>query len=183
MKPSFISSFIKNPVGIGAIAPSSKFLTNEIIRNIDFEKSTKIIELGPGLGTFTKAILEKARDDAGLFCFEVNKEFCDYLVEDIADKRLVIFNTDAEKIGSNLTKYKIRKVDCIVSGLPFRNFSAAKKARVLEEVKSSLKKNGKFILFQYTNALDRMLHFHFGKIEKRFVLRNIPPCFVYTCEK
>ena len=59
-----LSNFIKNPKETGAVAPSSRFLTKEIIRNIDFKASKNIVELGPGLGTFTKAILKKANANA-----------------------------------------------------------------------------------------------------------------------
>ncbi|MBI3035004.1 SAM-dependent methyltransferase, partial [Candidatus Woesearchaeota archaeon] len=113
-----LSSFIKNPKEVGAIAPSSKFLTREIINSIDFRKSKNIVELGPGLGTFTKAILKKAKPEARLFCFEVNKKFCAYLASNISDERLKIVKAGAENLGSNLKKLRIKDADCIISGLP-----------------------------------------------------------------
>ena len=64
-----LSSFIKKPKETGAVAPSSKSLTKEIIKNIDFKSSRNIVELGPGLGTFTKAILKRANLTTKLFCF------------------------------------------------------------------------------------------------------------------
>ena len=70
-----LSSFMKKPKEIGAIAPSSKFLTNEIIKSIDFSNSDCIVELGPGLGTFTKPLLKKANPKTKLLCFEINKKF------------------------------------------------------------------------------------------------------------
>ena len=177
------SNFIKKPREVGAVAPSSKFLTMEIIESIDFKTSKNIIELGPGAGTFTKAILKKANPDARLLCFEVNKKFCRYMAQSISDKRLAIVNAGAEKIKINLKKFKIKDADCIVSGLPFLSFSIAKKAQILKEVRNSLSDKGKFVLFQYTNGLSKMLESHFSKVNRKFVPLNVPPAFVYLCEK
>jgi phospholipid N-methyltransferase len=158
-------------------------LVNGIIKNINFKTSKTIVELGPGLGTFTKLILKKAKPDARLFCFEVNKRFCSYLEKNIIDERMVLIRAGAEKLSSNLKKLKIKEADCIVSGLPFLNFSEPKKMEILREVKNSLSDNGKFILFQYTNGLGRLLESHFSKVKRGFVPLNVPPSFIYICEK
>lgn len=180
---ALLSSFIKNPKETGAVLPSSRFLTKGIISSIDFEASKVIVELGPGMGTFTKAILKKAKPGAKLFCLEVNKKFCSHLSENMADERLVIINAGAEKLRSSLKKANAKEADCVVSGLPFLNFSDAKKRKILEEVKNSLSDEGKFILFQYTNGLSRLLEEHFSKVSRKFVPLNVPPSFVYICRK
>ncbi|MBI2659294.1 methyltransferase domain-containing protein [Candidatus Woesearchaeota archaeon] len=185
MKDSLLllSSFIKKPKETGAVAPSSKFLTREIIKNIGFKEARNIIELGPGLGTFTKAILEKANPDSRLFCFEVNRKFCSHLNKNITDERLVVINASAEKISHSLKKFNVKKVDCVISGLPFLNFPEPKKQEILQEIKNSLSDNGKFILFQYTNGLSRLLESHFSKVDRKFIPLNIPFAFVYVCGK
>src|SRR3989344_1122771 len=122
-----LSSFMKKPKETGAIAPSSKFLTKQIIRSIDFRNSECIVELGPGLGTFTKPILKRAEQNTRLLCFEINKKFCNHLKENINDARLALINSGAESISYNLRKFGVKKADCIVSGLPFKNFPDAKK--------------------------------------------------------
>ena len=178
----FLSNFIKYPKEVGSIVPSSKSLTKEVIKGIDFKKSDFIVELGPGSGTFTKAILKRARPDSRVICFEVNKKFCNYLNEKIIDKRLTIINSGAEKINRNFG-IKQSKADYVVSGLPFRNFSAGKKKKIIGEVRNCMKDDGKFILFQYTNDLKKLLESYFPKVERKFVPANIPPAFVYVCEK
>ncbi|MBI2656338.1 methyltransferase [Candidatus Woesearchaeota archaeon] len=175
-------SFFKKPKETGAITISSKYLTNEIIKNIDFKNSRNIIELGPGLGTFTKAILKKANPDAKVVCFEINNKFCNYINKNCADEKLIVINAGAGNIRKKLNKLSIKKVDCIVSGLPFRNFSKAKKEKILAEVKNTLNGNGRFVFFQYTKDISTMLGFYFSKVKKSFVPLNIPPCFVYLCE-
>src|SRR3989338_2976756 len=127
-----LSNFIKKPKEVGAVAPSSKFLTKEIIKNIDFKNSKNIIELGPGLGTFTKRILKKSKPNTKLFCFEVNKQFCSYLKKNVIDERLIVVNASAEKINNNLKIFNIQDVDFIISGLPLLNFPDAKKRAILD---------------------------------------------------
>ena len=178
-----LSSFIKKPKETGAVAPSSKSLTKEIIKNIDFKSSRNIVELGPGLGTFTKAILKRANLTTKLFCFEVNRKFCSYLNKKIIDERFVVINASAEKINHNLKKFNVKKADCVISGLPFLNFPESKKQAIIREVKNSLNDWGKFILFQYTNGLSKLLQSYFSKVDRKFIPLNIPPAFVYICKK
>lgn len=150
---------------------------------MDFKSSKCIVELGPGIGTFTKAILEKAKPDTKIVCFEVNKAFCSYLNRNFNDKRLVVVNAGADKIKDNLKKFNIKEADCIISGLPFRNFLDKDKEKILIEIKDSLGSKGKFILFQYTSNLSKMLKLHFTGVSRKFVPLNMPPAFVYICEK
>ena len=178
-----LANFLKNPKQTGSIAQSSKFLTWEIVKNVDFKNSKCIVELGPGMGTFTKAILKKAAPGAKIVCFELNKAFCIYLSRNFKDKRLVVVNAGADKIKDNLKKLNIKEADCIISGLPFRNFSDKDKKKILKEIKDSLSYEGRLILFQYTNNLSKMLKSHFVNVSRKFVPLNIPPAFVYVCEK
>lgn len=176
-------NFLKNPKQTGSIAQSSKFLTREIVRNVDFKNSKCIVELGPGIGTFTKAVLEKAGPDTKIVCFELNKTFCSHLNRNFKDKCLIVVNAGADKIKENLKKFNIKEADCIISGLPFRNFSDKDKKKILKEIKNSLSHKGRFVLFQYTDNLSKMLKLNFHRVSRKFVPLNIPPAFVYICEK
>jgi len=185
MKDSLImlANFLKNPKQTGSIAQSSKFLTREIVKNVDFKNSKYIIELGPGMGTFTRAILEKAGSDAKVVCFELNKKFCSYLNKRFNDKRLLVVNAGADRIKHNLKKFNIKEADCIISGLPFRNFSDKDRKKILKEVRNSMGENGRFVLFQYTNGLSKALKENFSMVSRHFVPLNIPPAFVYVCSQ
>ncbi|MBI3035005.1 hypothetical protein HYY71_01665, partial [Candidatus Woesearchaeota archaeon] len=59
----------------------------------------------------------------------------------------------------------------------------AKKKLILNEIKNSLADDGRFILFQYTNGLGKLLESHFSKAKRKFVPLNVPPSFIYVCEK
>jgi len=182
-KMLFFSTFVKHPKQIGSVTPSSRFLTKEVLKNIDFKNARYIAEYGPGTGCMTIEILKRARKDANVLCFETNKRFCSYLKENIKDERLVIINDSAENIKKYLEKFNISKIDYIVSGLPFSTLPDRKKFVIIEETKNTLKSDGKFVVYQFLNNFKKYLYKYFSNISTKFVPLNIPPCFVYTCEK
>ena len=179
----FFSAFLKYPKEIGSIIPSSKFLTDEVLKSIDFKNARCIVEYGPGTGRMTTEILRRARKDAKILCFEINRKFCSYLRENINDNRVIIINDSAENIKKYLKKYKISKIDYVVSGLPFTNLNSSKKCIIIEETRNSLKENGKFIVYQVLNNFRKYVYSYFSNISIKFVPLNLPPCFVYVCEK
>lgn len=162
--------------------PSSRFLVNSMLKSIDFENARNIVEFGPGTGCMTTEILKRARKDAKLLCFEVNKIFCKVLKKNIKDKRLIIINDDAEKISKYMERYKIKKVNNVISSLPFFNLGEIKKTDIIKETKKVLLKNGKFVFYQYFPHFDFSLDNYFSRISMKFILLNIPPTITYVYE-
>ena len=179
----FFSTFIKYPKEIGSVIPSSKFLINEILKNIDFKNARYIVEYGSGTGRITAEILIRARKDAKILCFETNKKFYTYLKKKINDERLIIINDSAENIKKYIKKFSIPKIDYVISGLPFSSLTVNKKCVIIEETKDTLKSEGKFVIYQFLNNFKKHLYNYFSKISIKYVPLNIPPCFVYVCEK
>jgi len=180
----FFSAFVKYPKEIGSIIPSSKFLTDEVLKSIDFKNARCIVEYGPGTGRMTTEILKRARKDAKILCFEINRKFCSYLRQNINDNRVIIINDSAENVSKYLKKFHVPQVDYVISGLPFTNLPVNKKYFVIEETKKTLKTKGKFVIFQFfLNNFKKYLYYYFSDISTKFVPLNIPPCFVYICEK
>lgn len=179
----FFSTFVKHPMEVGSVVPSSKFLIEELMKNIDFENAKYIVEYGPGTGCITLQILKRARKDAKILCFETNRKFYNYLKKNITDKRAIMINDSAENIKKYLKKLDIPEVDYIVSAMPFSTLPKRKKSIIIEETKNTLENKDKFILYQYTNGLNSLLKEYFRNVKTTFVPLNIPPSFVYICEK
>ncbi|HDR7636786.1 TPA: SAM-dependent methyltransferase, partial [Bacillus mycoides] len=72
---SFLSQCITNPRNVGAVLPSSKFLAEKMMENINFENAKYIIEYGPGTGVFTEKLLKKRNSNTTLMLVENNREF------------------------------------------------------------------------------------------------------------
>lgn len=179
---NFLVQYLKTPRRIGAVAPSSMWLAEKMIGDIDFENAKCIVEYGPGTGIFTDKLLEKKRPDTTLFLLETNKEFCTRLREKYAEAHnIIIIYGSAEHVDSYLKKYGISRVDYVVSGLPFASLPKNVSETILYKTKNIIGKEGLFITFQYTLLKKAFLAKYFRKIEQERVFRNIPPAYVLKC--
>ena len=70
-KFNFFKEAVKNYKTSGTVVPSSKYLANKMLKDIDFSSAKLIVELGPGNGVITHDILKKLSPDATLICFEL----------------------------------------------------------------------------------------------------------------
>jgi phosphatidylethanolamine/phosphatidyl-N-methylethanolamine N-methyltransferase len=179
----FFQRFWKEKKMVGAISPSSNFLTNKMLENINFEKTRVLVEIGPGTGVFTKKVLSRMQPDSVFLVFELNTDFFQELQTKIVDKRVVFINDSAEKLQEYLDQFNISKVDAIISSLPLSNFYQRLTLKLLRTFQSCLSDTGKYIQFQYSLKQRKELKHVFSKVKITFTLWNIPPAFVYTCSK
>ena len=182
-KSNFLKQFIKDKNMVGAVSPSSKYLGARMIENIDFKKDKKIIELGPGTGVFTEILLDRMADDAELYIFELNEYFYDMLKERFDDPRVHIIHDSAENIAKHVPKESSNCQDVVVSSLPLMMFPDELRRNVVDAAYNSLKKNGRYIQFQYSLQSKKFLESIFSKVNVKFTVINFPPAFVYTCRK
>lgn len=179
----FLSNFIRHPKETASIMPSSKFLREEIIKNINFENVRCIVEYGPGTGPITEEILKRSDKSTKIICFEKNKTFCNYLSNNLPDERLIIINDGAENIEQYLNELNIKEVDYVISGLPFSLIPETLKHEIIQQTKLKLRKNGKFIVYQNSNHIKKYLKKYFNRISLNFEVLNVPPNFIHVCEK
>lgn len=168
---------------VGAMAPSSRFLAEKMLENIDFTTANVIIELGPGTGIFTDEIISRMNDNTCLLVFELNDNFYHSLANRINDPRVHIIHDSAEHIQQYLDQHNCGKADVVVSSLPLAVFSDELRSAVLDASYDSLKDVGKYIQFQYSLQAKRLLKSIYKNVSIRFTPLNIPPAFVYTCLK
>ena len=166
----------------GTITPSSPRLIKRLLAPIDFQSSQCIIELGPGNGCVTKALLDRMNDDCQLICFELNPEFVTELSL-IDDPRLKIVNACASSIRECLDDLSIGQVDHVVSSLPLALIDSEMVDTILQSVGNNLKTGGYFQQYQYSLKNYSDMKPMFSDVKLRFTLRNVPPAFVYECMK
>src|SRR3954447_17397914 len=75
----FLRGFIKHPVMVGSVIPSSKVLIDKMLAPVDWANTRLFVEYGPGVGTFTQHILDRIAPDATLVTIDTNPDFTDYL--------------------------------------------------------------------------------------------------------
>jgi len=175
---AFLRRFIAEPGQVGSVIPSSRFLCENMLRSIDWSKTDVIFELGPGTGPFTEAISKKKRPETYYLLVERDQQFRSMLHSRFPE---LTIREEATQLRTYMEELGLKKVDVIVSGLPFANFPAKQRAAILDQVQSVLAPDGMFVTFQYSLQLKAELQSRFSRVETDFTLFNIPPAFIYTC--
>src|SRR5688500_1755182 len=84
----FLRGFVKHPVMVGSVIPSSKVLIDRMLAPVDWKNCRLFVEYGPGVGTFTQHILDRIAPDATLITIDTNADFTEYLDRKFTDNRL-----------------------------------------------------------------------------------------------
>lgn len=181
-KELFFVRFLKNPLKIGAVFPSSRFLATRMIEKINFKTAKVIIEYGPGTGVFTKELLKHQQKETLVVLIESDPYFYQKLVEKYSGKKnIIVIHSSAENVEQILKDLQITQVDYIISGLPFASLPKSVTQTILEKTKRVLKTDGYFITFQYT--LYKLADFkkYFPSISLKKEYRNLPSAYILSC--
>ena len=179
----FLKNTLLNFKTTGTIARSSTFLCKALLSYIDFSNAKTIIELGPGDGVITEHLLNKMKDDAHLYSFEINQTFLDYLNTKFNDNRLTVLPVSAELMKTEMANLGVEKVDYIVSAVPFTILPEELTNSIINSCYEMLAPGGKFIQFHYSLQARKFYIKVFKNIQIRFVALNVHPAFVMVCEK
>lgn len=166
---------------LGSVVPSSSFLVNDMMRQVDWERARVLVEYGPGVGTFTREILKRMRPDAVLVAIELNTEFVEYLRERVRDPRFRVVHGSAARVRGILAEQSLAPADYIISSLPYRNMPDSLRREILEESRLALKADGSLLLYQYTRTLLPYLESSFSSVTLNFQLFNILPALIFHC--
>lgn len=177
---AFLYKFFLEPGKIGSITPSSSFLTSAMLADLPWDRMETIVELGAGTGVFTHFIAEHKKESGQVLVIERDFVMCKLLR--IAHPTFH-YGAKAERLDWLLHWHNLPPADCIISGLPFAAFSKPLRHEIVAAVYRSLKPGGIFVAFQYSLQMRKTLHNYFHKVSIDFVPLNMPPAFVYYCEK
>jgi len=179
---AFLRGFLKHPQQVGSIIPSSQFLERRIARLAGVGSARVVVELGPGTGGTTRALLKSMKEHARLLCIELNPQFHDILRR-IDDPRLILHHGSAEALGALMEVHDLPGADAIVSGIPFSTMSPALAARILDGIYRALVPGGRFVAYQVRGHVETLSRPYFGRAQVDVELLNIPPVRIYRWEK
>src|SRR5438270_11122703 len=91
----FAKTFFKHPNMVGWMLPSSPFVVQEVLKQVDWDQARVIVEYGPGVGTFTAEVLARMHPEATLIALETNAEFFQFLSASLRDPRLRLIHESA----------------------------------------------------------------------------------------
>jgi phospholipid N-methyltransferase len=177
----FARNFVRHPRMLGSFIPSSRFLIRTVLQHLDFARATLIVEYGPGVGTFTREILQRMRPDAALVVMETNPEFVQFLQDTIVDPRLHVVAGSAADIEQALAERRLGQADYVVSGIPFSTLPAAVREAVLLATHAILKADGAFLVYQFSPMVFDSLRRVFSQVRRGFQPLNVPPAQLFFC--
>ncbi|WP_132943298.1 methyltransferase domain-containing protein [Tumebacillus sp. BK434] len=160
--------------------PSSRYLTRKMMAPVDWSRVRGVAELGAGTGVFTREIGRRLHPDAQAVVFEADAAMRRRLQAECPDLH---YWGDATELTPALKQFGIGQLDVVFSGLPFANFEQDLRDKLLSEVVDSLQPGGLFIAFQYSLQMKKQLEERFASVKIGFVPMNVPPAFVYICQK
>lgn len=176
---AFLRGFLTRPKEVGSIIPSSRFMERRIVKTAELASAKLAVELGPGTGGTTRALLRNMAPDSTLVAIEINPGFVKLLSEHIRDPRLIVHHGSATEIPSILAKHGLGEPDVILSGIPFSTMDESLGTAILQSVRESLAPGGRFVAYQFRDRVHTLGVDVFGRASVQTELLNVPPMRVY----
>jgi phosphatidylethanolamine/phosphatidyl-N-methylethanolamine N-methyltransferase len=178
----FIRSWLEKPLDIGAVTPSSRALARTMARYVDVHGTGPVIELGPGTGPVTDALIQKGVDPRRLVLVEFDSHFCKLLQKRYPQATVV--QGDAYGLRKLLDDLLVQPAAAIVSGLPLMTKPLRTRLRLVSDGMALLSPGAPFVQFTYAVV---------SPIPKRLagvraeasapIWRNVPPARVWVYRK
>jgi phospholipid N-methyltransferase len=175
----FFEGFLKHPVMVGSIIPSSRFTIAKMLDPVDWDECRLFVEYGPGVGTFCQPVLDRLRRDGALIVIDTNPLFIDYLRKTIADSRFTAVLGSAEDVREIIRANGHEHADYVLSGLPFSTLPDGVGPAIARATHEALRPGGAFLVYQFSAKARDFMARHFRRIDQGFEALNIPPCRLY----
>jgi phosphatidylethanolamine/phosphatidyl-N-methylethanolamine N-methyltransferase len=175
----FIRSWIERPLSTGAVTPSGKILARTMARYVDPGSTGPVVELGPGTGPVTDALVEAGVDPSRLVLVESNAAFCRILRARYPQATLV--QGDAYSVRRLLDTLLLQPAAAVVSGLPLVTKPITMRLRLIRDAFDLMVPGAPFVQFTYSVAapLPKRLGGFSVEASER-IWMNIPPARVWV---
>lgn len=175
----FARNFFKHPLMLGSVIPSSRYLIDHLLRQIDWKRAKVIVEYGPGVGTITAEMLQRMPADGVLVAIEMNDDFVQFLRESLPDPRLHVVHGSAEDVGGVLARLGCGPADYVISGIPFSTMPEDVRENILRATSSALRPDGALLVYQFSGKVWPHLQRVFRHVHRDFEPRNVLPAWVF----
>jgi phospholipid N-methyltransferase len=179
----FAKNFFKHPNMLGWVFPTPRIVVEEVLKQIDWANTRLIVEYGPGVGTFTRDILQRMRPDATLVAMEINVEFYRFLSSSLQDPRFHLLHESATEIGPALKHLGLPAPDYILSGIPFKTLREELRGEIVRKTHAALHPEGQFLVYQMSSVVRPYLKSVFGQVREGFEMVNVIPARLYYCAR
>lgn len=181
---SFFKEAISSFKTSGTIRPSSKYLINACLKDIDFERADNIVEFGAGNGCITAEIISRKRKSTNLYSFELNETFYNHCKRRFHNEdRLHLVHGSVLEFEKILETQKISNVDYFISSLPLSLFEKSAINAIIGKVIPLMNNDGMFVQYLYSFKRFKLLKKQFNQVTMDMTLLNLPPAIIFKCKK
>jgi phosphatidylethanolamine/phosphatidyl-N-methylethanolamine N-methyltransferase len=175
----FLRSWIEKPLHMGAVMPSGRGLARTMAQYVDLSSSGPVVELGPGTGAITNALIERGIDQKRLVLVEYNPGFC-ALLRDRYPQATVV-QGDAYTLRDSLWDVLSVPASAVVSGLPLVTKPMLTRLKLIRDAFLALAPGAPFVQFTYSVAppIPKSLPGVSTEASER-IWMNLPPARVWV---
>ena len=175
----FLEGFIKHPVMVGSVIPSSRRTINKMLGPVKWDECKLFVEYGPGVGTFCRPVLDRLRRDGALIVIDTNPLYIDYLRTTITDSRFTAVLGSAADVEEIVRAHGHDHADYVLSGLPFSTLPDGVGPAIAAATHRVLRPGGAFLVYQFTSKARAYMARHFKRIDSGFEVWNVLPCCLF----
>jgi phosphatidylethanolamine/phosphatidyl-N-methylethanolamine N-methyltransferase len=178
----FLRSWIEKPLHMGAVMPSGRVLARTMAQYVDIKSTGPVVELGPGTGAITSALIERGIDQKRLVLVEYNPGFCALLRDRYPLARVV--QGDAYTLRESLRNVLSAPASAVVSGLPLVTKPMLTRLKLIRDAFVALAPGAPFVQFTYSVAppIPKSLPGVSTEASER-IWMNLPPARVWVYRK
>jgi phospholipid N-methyltransferase len=176
---AFLRGFLRHPVMVGSVIPSSRRLIDKMLAPVDWENTRLFVEYGPGVGTFTRIILDRLPEDARLVTIDTNPEFTAFLKQSIDDPRLIAVTASAADVEKVLSDRGLPAADYVLSGLPFSTLPPGVGEAIGAATARAIRPGGAFLVYQFSPKVREFIAPVFDRLDRGFEWLNVPPATLF----
>ena len=178
----FLRSWIEKPLHMGAVMPSGRVLARTMAQYVEIDSNAPVVELGPGTGAITNALIERGVDQKRLALVEFNPGFCALLRDRYPQARVV--QGDAYALRDSLWDVLSAPAAAIVSGLPLVTKPMLTRLKLIRDAFIALAPGAPFVQFTYSVAppIPKSLPGVSTEASER-IWMNLPPARVWVYRK
>jgi phosphatidylethanolamine/phosphatidyl-N-methylethanolamine N-methyltransferase len=178
----FLRSWIEKPLHMGAVMPSGRVLARTMAQYVDIKSTAPVVELGPGTGAITNALIEHGVDQKRLVLVEYNPGFCALLRDRYPQARVV--QGDAYALRDSLWDVLQVPASAVVSGLPLVTKPMLTRLKLIRDAFAALAPGAPFVQFTYSVAppIPKSLPGVSTEASER-IWMNLPPARVWVYRK
>jgi phosphatidylethanolamine/phosphatidyl-N-methylethanolamine N-methyltransferase len=178
----FLQEWFANPKRTGSVLPSSRGLASAMARWLPKNPESFVLELGPGTGVITDALIARGLREEKLVVIENNSKMAHLLRKRYP--RAHIITGDAWQLDTLLLNQQIESVGAVISSLPLLNFSEDQAETLAQKIRAMLEPNGNWVQFTYRiHKLRPRGASNFRLHASKIVWLNLPPARVSVLQK